>query len=319
MKLQRTYQMMVTGRSGLPVYVRYPLTLSFSVTKHIFSGSSSANFSLYNLNKANRNEILFDEATKERGYPITLNAGYDSNDVSGPAIVTSTVAGSPGARAAISSLPQIFNGFVKVAYTERSGGDLITRINALVTGDITSEKPTAYFPSNFVIKAGTSFVGTVKTLMRLLGSVSPGEVVVTPTPAVATRDRVFTGMVWNALQELTPPGGNVFIENGRCNMLGQKDTMPGSNNLAVLKSSTGLLNIPKYNGYTVECSCVFEPSIAIGNRITLQSDFLTEVNKHVYKVREFTHRGTISGSESGEAVTEMSLYSVDAPDAPGAQ
>lgn len=298
--------MMVTGRSGERLFFGYPLTLQFDITHHIFAAGNTANFSIYNLSTKNRNEILFDEYIKKGSYPITLNAGYGSQqeqDFVGPRLKP--------------TLPLIFSGTVNVAYTERVGGDLITRINALDNGDVTSDKPSAYFPSDFTVPINTPFVDMIKSMMRLLGEVKVGEVVVTPPQPNYTRARPHTGSVWNMLQALKPPNGHVFIDNGVCHMLGQNDVLPGLNNLGTLSSDSGLLNIPKYMGENVECSCVFEPALAIGKTMRLSSDFDTRYSDKVYKIIQYTHSGTISGTLSGDAISTISLAALPATVAAG--
>lgn len=312
MKLGRKYQMMVTGRSGSPIYLEYPLTVEFEITHHTFAAGNHANFSLYNLSKKHREDLLIDQWFKGRPYPITFNAGYESQQPQSAARVTNTTT------AVQSTLPQIFNGFVNIAYTERVGSDLITRINALDNGNVTSDQPSAVFPPNFVIAANTPFSTAVRSMMALLVGVKPGVVVVTPLPKPpASRPWSPTGKVWEVLQTLAPKGGDVFIEDGVCHMLGQNDVLPGVNNLGTLRSDTGLLNIPKYMGYTVECSCIFEPALKIGKYIDLRSDFSPVVNKR-YKIHKFTHSGVISGSLSGNATSNISLNALPSPVTPSA-
>lgn len=308
-KFDRNYRMMVTGRSGNSIYLEYPLTLEFDVTSHIFAAGNKAEFSIYGLNKKNRDDLLIDQWLKIRdGYPIILNAGYRSQQPNGGAAVVgdSTYQTSP--------LPEIFNGFINVAYTERLGSELVTRIDAIDNGNVTSNSPSASFPSNFVIAANTPFVSVIKAMMGLLVNVRVGAVVVTPTPRPpVTRNWTPTGKVWDALQTMTPPGANVFIFNGVCHMLGENDVIPGANNVGTLNAETGLLNIPKYMGNSVVCQCVFEPALAIGKYVNLESEFSPSMTGR-YKIIQFTHSGTISGAVSGTPATStITLQKLPAP------
>lgn len=303
MKFGRNYRMTATGRSGESIEFGYPLTLTFDVTHHIFAAGNHANFGVYNLNRNNRDDLLLDEWFKKRRCPITLNAGYSPPDFVGPVF-----------------LPQIFSGNINVAYTERSGSDLITRINALDIGDgsSTSQKPSAYFPSNFSVPANTTFVKMIKSMMALLGGgVQVGEVIVTPPRPIITRTVKSTKSVWDTLQDYTPAGGHVFIDNGVCHMLGQNDTLPGVNNVGTLNTDSGLLNIPKYMGQTVEVSCIFEPALTIGMSIRLDSKFDTRNPNKLYKIVQYTHSGTISGTLSGDAISTITLAALPSTVAPG--
>ena len=309
-KFLRSFQLKVTGRSGVELFINYPLTLTFDITNHIFSAANSAQFSLYNLSERNRSEILVDAQLKKiGGFPVTLNAGYQTQyPQAGAQLAAISKTSTP--------LPTIFNGFVNVAYTERNGPDLITRIDAMDLGDVATSDPSAVFPSAFRVARGTSFVDKVKSMMRLLKGVQVGAVIVTPVQPATTRDETYSGRVWDYLQSIAAHvGGNVFVENGVCNMLGQNDVVPGLNNLGELTSDTGLLNIPRYTGHTVTCSSVFEPALAIGKTIGLKSQYAGAPNG-MYKIIQYSHRGTISGSVSGDAVSDITLVSLPSPVTP---
>lgn len=297
--------MSVTGKSNIPITIEFPTTLEFSITHNIFASANVADFSLYGLSATNRSEISFNQFLKPQPYPVILRAGYISQQPSG---LTNS----------LSSLPVIFNGFANVAYTERGGPDLVTRINALDNGDITSGQPAGFFgPTNsYTAPVGTPFNTMVLEVMkRLTGGVKPGSVIVNPVPDPVTgKPRTFSGNVWAALQQLAEEaaGAHVYIENGVCNMLGQNDTQPVANSLGILQSSTGLLGIPKYTGATILCSCIFEPSLVIGAQITLNSQF-NPIANGACKIVAYTHHGTISGVESGQLYSDITLMQLATP------
>lgn len=299
-KFGRTYQMSLTGRSGLPLTLSFPTTMEFSITHDIWAAANHAEFSFYNLSSTNRYEIYFNQYLKARTYPITLHAGYLSQIVSG------------SNSAPLSSLPVVFNGFSNVAYTERSGPDLITRINAIDNGDIMSSEAPAYLDGGqnvYVAPRGTTWITMVFSLIEKLNNVQIGNIVVDPNqvPGPSTKERTFNGNVWENLQGLAKDAGNayVFIENGVCNMMGQSNNL-GPSSLGTLQASTGLLGIPKYTGSTVMCSCIFEPSMRIGTSLTLNSSATPWVNG-LYTVAAYTHHGNISGVNSGDAITDITL------------
>lgn len=302
MKFGRSYQMTITGQSGKEITVAFPTTIDFTITHNIWASANHAEFSLYNLSATNRYEIYFNQYLKARPYPATLKAGYISQQGAG-------FFGSPN------ELPIVFKGYSNVAYTERSGPDLVTRINALDNGDITSDKPPAFLDgktNSYTALKGTDFVSMVKGLMRKLVNVAVGDVVINPTqmPLPLTKDRPFIGSVWDQLQILAKDAGgaDVFIENGVCNMLSQNSFLPLSNNLGTLESETGLLGIPKFTGATCLVSCIFEPSLRIGASIKLKSSVTPWVDGP-YKIVAYTHRGTISGIQSGDLISDITLAS----------
>lgn len=294
--------MMATGKSGIPVYIRYPLTLEFEISSHYFAAGNKAEFTIFNLNKGNRDALLIDYWMKTLdGFPITLNAGYRSQQS------TQLVVGDTPNQ---SSLPQIFSGFINEAYTTRVGSDLLTRIDAVDNGNIASELPPADFPPTFSVAANEPFADMVKRMMALLVNVKVGEVLVTPArKPYVTKAWTPVGKVWDVLQTVTPPGANLFIFNGTCHMLGQNDTLPVENGLRELSVETGLLNIPKYTGNGVVCTCIFEPTLAIGREINLKSEHSKAMNGK-YKIVQYDHSGTISGATSGDATSTITLQRV---------
>lgn len=310
-KFGRTYQMSILGKSNIPITVGFPLTLEFDVTHNIFAAANTGNFSLYNLSATNRSEISFSTYLKSQSYPVVLRAGYVSQQSVG-------LAGAP------SSLPVIFNGFANVAYTEKVGVELVTRINAFDNGDITNNsRPSATFGlegNAYTAPIGTDFVSMVKAVMARLApsGIKAGQVAINtsvkPKPITGI-PRAFSGSVWQALQDLASEcgaGTYVYIENGVCNMLGPLDVLPVTNSLGVLQSSTGLLGVPKYTDSTILCSMIFEPSLTIGAQIELNSIYTPQANG-LCKIVAYTHQGTISGVESGSLTSGVTLMRLDAP------
>lgn len=307
-KFGRTYQMSILGLSNIPITVGFPTTLEFSVTHNIFAASNVGDFSLYNLNATNRSEISYSTYLKSQQYPVILKAGYLSQQPAG-------LQGTP------SSLPVIFNGYANVAYTERSGSDLITRINAFDNGDITGNVSPIYFNETnaYTAPIGTPFLVMVQQVMvRLLPSgVRTGQVFINPRqiPSVVSgKPRTFTGRVWENLEQLASEaaGAHVYIENGVCNMLGSNDVLPIANSLGVLTSSTGLLGVPRYTDSNIYCSMIFEPSLTIGAKIDLESTYTPAANG-LCKIVAYTHHGTISGIESGNLYSDLTLMKLSTP------
>lgn len=285
------------------VDVDFPLTLEFNISHNIFAAANVGNFTIHNLSAGKKNEISFNQFLKARPYRVVLQAGYISQQTGG-------LLGSP------KSLPVVFDGYANVAYSERNGAEVVTRINAFDNGDITSGKPAAYFPdSTSPIPAKTSWEEAVRIMMTYLKPlVQPGEISIdsSQTPEALPRPIVLSGSVWLTLQALvsTVTGAHLWIENGVCNVLGQDNFLETDNNLGVLESATGLLGIPLYTGATILVSSVFEPALKIGARIVLQSKFNQKANG-LCKIVGYTHRGVISGVQSGDATSDIILMKLD--------
>lgn len=292
MKFGRRYKLEVQGVSHKTHTFEFPLTVKFRVERHYFAGSSSANFSIYGLSKSAREDIYFDWYFKPSAFLCTFSAGYETQ---GP------------------QLSKVFVGNINVAYTDRQGPELITHVEALDGGYGVA---TGTIPSKFSIKKGTSYKKAMTNIMTVGfpgAGLQPGKVIVDSAPQPDfTEDASPAGKSWDTLLNYTPQNdkgdrGYVFIDNGFINILGPDDHLPSlGSGLVELKSSTGLLNVPKRYGTVVECQSVFEPAYNVGQPVKLLSTLNAAVNGE-YTVIGICHEGTISGVESGDAITTLTL------------
>lgn len=283
MKLGRTYNLSVMGKNGQMIPLAFPLTLKFDTTHNTFSDANNLSLQIYNLSHAHQKLIYWDQYTKEIPVPISLYAGYQSSPPQ----------------------PLIFQGFVKVAYTERLGPDLITHIEAydggfgIGTGLI-----------NYTAPPKTPLPVIFKNMVQQgLPQVAVGSVVVSNLPKPLEYAQTFCGATWTEMQRIVPAGASLFIADGKCNLLGENDSLPVVNSLGVLQASTGLLGIPRREGYHVQAACIFEPRVKLGQTLQLKTSFASWVNG-TYQIIGFKHSGTISKVESGEATTDLSLFAV---------
>lgn len=286
MKFGRIYTLNVQGQN-LPHTLSFPLTVSFDIERHTFSMANTAKFSITGLSLSSRKDILFDQILKPKFYELKFNAGY---------------------RSQTEFPPLIFKGNVSLAYTTRSGPELVTHIEALDGGfgiDNCEINPPQVVPSPW------KFIPTMKKVMSLLPNVDVGQIILDPLHPIpdGTRPLPLSGLAWDILQTYTPKKGDLFIDNGVVHMLAQNSTISGTSGLPELSSSTGLLNIPIKHGYTVECQSLFEPNFRIGQFITLKSSLASEWVNGQYKIIGLHHYGTIGGVDSGDCFTDLTLLS----------
>ena len=246
MKFGRSYELHIQGNYGsvgvvlpqgapLPgksIVIGFPTTIEMNITHHLFASANACEISLYGLSETNRQLIAYNQFVKSQQYRMSLYAGYVSQQPGG------LLVGAP------SSLPGIFDGFANVAYTERQGPELVTRINAFDNGDLSTGQPSAFFDENnpYTAQPADIFAKTVKDLVhRLSGGVKFGGVYVDPAqlPLKLARPYTFNGNVWAALQKLANSirggGGRVYITNNTCYMVGQDLTIPMSGALPTVR------------------------------------------------------------------------------------
>lgn len=282
MKFGRIYELSVEGRDHKTHVIQYPLTCKFSVERQNFSTTNSASFTLYGLSEDHRKNIYYDEVFQARPIQITFKAGY---------------AGAP-------SIPTIFAGNVRFAYTSREGAELLTKIDALDGGFGINDSEASPRTTNKNWDFKTEMTG----LMKELKGVQPGQILFKAghEPAAGTSSATFNGKVWNILQTYAESvKAALFVDNGKAHMLGPGAALPNLR-MTTVSSKTGLLGTPKRKGFTVIADMVFEPNIVIGQLVQLSSTLTSWING-TYTVIGLNHVGTISGVESGDAHTTLTL------------
>lgn len=284
MKFGRTYELKVQGQNNVHVF-KFPTTLQFDVTRTITSQLNPGSFAITNINEAARKDIYLDRSLGYAEYrSIQLSVGY----VTQP------------------TLPVVFKGNIKEAYSEKQGSNIITRIKAfdggfaVANGFVAISKPKSW-----------NFVDAVQAVMRTMPNVSVGTV--TPQLVQHTRGIVLNGASWTQLQRLAAPTGSfAFIDKEVVNLLSNKGVVVNSGGILVIQSSTGLTNLPSRVGHNVMAQTILESRFDVGNLAILNSRLNAFLNG-AYKILGFHHYGTISGVESGDALTDFTLIESDAP------
>lgn len=315
-KFSPSYQLSLTPNHAtvpvgpqLPILINFPSTIDIHIEHTLEAASNVCELSVHGLSATHRRQITYNLPVAPALFPLTLRAGY----VSQLAL---------GVYAPASSLPVIFSGFGRIAYTERVGCDLVTRINALDNGNVATATQNRAFldgsPENsYSAPVGSTFQGIARSLMSLLRpGIQEGQIViedaVCPGP-IKGKPRVFTGDVWEALKKFAEEAGaKVFVENGVCHMLSQNSVLRGPSALPEISSATGLLDVPRFTDQNVECLCVFEPRLVMGTLVNLKSSVTPWINGK-YKVIQYTHAGTISGSQASTMTTKVNLQKLDQP------
>lgn len=264
-----------------------PLTCKFNIEKKAFATSNTADFSLYGLSQSNREDIYYDLYFKKQLVPIEFFGGYASQP----------------------PLPKLFVGNVVQAFTVREGPELVTRINALDGGFGISE---GVIPPNGGVEKGWLYSPTMRKLMGYLPGIKPGQIILSEEPKPATRALAPNGSTWNVLRANLPnKETDLFVDNSVVNIISQRLPLP-SFQIKKISANTGLLNVPIRSGFETICQMLFTPDLVIGQQIELESTIAPWVNGP-YKVTGLHHTGTISAVESGDARTDVTLFSLRTP------
>lgn len=289
-KWQRNYHLTAQCNDGSLIYIDYPLTLEFHITRRMWPSNNTCQFRVYNLNLQSRKKITKDIFDYNYYRTLQLNAGY-----------------GPG------PIPLIFNGNVKQAYSFRDSGstNFITEWQgwdfafATVTSFSNVPASGASMPKQQIVN------NLVQNLVNTPNSQVQGNNAgtglqigyISNFPGTYPRGRVLLGSTWNILQQET--NNRAFIDNGFINILQTNDTFGGGT--INIDSTTGLLSPPRRTQTYLEIEILFEPNVQCGQQINLVSQDIPDYNG-TYQIFGIDHQGIISGSVNGKCTTKLLLY-----------
>lgn len=296
LKLGRNYLLTISGTSinGAPIVpfsVALPFTIEFDITRNTLTSANVCQIRLYNLSQQNRNQLAKNE-TSGWGNPfinITLQAGYGTPST--PLITNS------------SQLPVIFSGGVSRGWSVREGVNFITQLEcydggfAFITGKVNQTFP-----------AGTPKQVIIANLISALPGIQLGAI--GNYSGVIPKQVTYSGNSIQVLNQLT--GDGFFIDNGIGNALSTSEYSLGASPPKLINASVGLLNTPIREQNLVRFEMIFEPTLVVGSGVQLLSSTDQNFNG-TYKVTSVKHRGMISETVCGDAITTGEFFALQQP------
>jgi hypothetical protein len=281
-KYQRAYSLRVTTKSGLDITIKLPFTVQFDIERHNYASANRAEIRIYNLSKIHRAAIQMDQWIL--GYMnVSFHAGYGE----GP------------------QWPLIFSGNAHRAYSYRQGVDFITVIEAFDGGNGIREAYTA-----FSAPADTPMNSILSQMANDLAPYGVSVGAISDFPGTVPRGQAFSGNTMQLLSELS--NNNAFIDSSALNILKAGDVI--AREALLINSATGLLGTPIKEQTYILLETLFEPRVAVGTLVQVQSTTFTpslEAVKKPYdgthEVSSVHHKGTISAAVAGEAITSLGL------------
>lgn len=274
---------LIIGEQGKGLLVE-ELRMTFEIIKTVTQEPNTALIKVYNLNPTNEAKIKdeFDE--------VLLNAGYED------------------------SIKLIFRGNIKNAYRYRETTDIITEIEA-ADGD------TDYKNSimNETLASGTGSKQLIDRALVTMPRTSKGHVQI--ADKIRGRGKVISGNTRDVLRDLAKDSGaNWSIQDGQFQMIGANSVLPGT--AIVLRSDTGMLEVPEVNDKGVSVKCLLNPDLKINGVIKIDNNNVkglyrrtqplappreTKENQYkdpvrpdpdgLYKIIKLTHNGDTRGQE----------------------
>ncbi len=278
-KRQRNYKLFIGATyvdkkllgSGFVTEIGLPFTVEFDVNRNTLASANEATIRVYNLSETVRRRIYKDSFSYNVYKVVELKAGYGDN------------------------LSTIFKGNIREAHSVREGTNYITTITAQDGGDalISSQINQSY-------QLGTPKKQIINDVVNSLNNTTLGAI--GEFEGTITRGMTLSGNSAETLSDLTD--GGFFIDSEKAYCLNEEECVQGA--IPIINSDTGLLGTPLREETKLMIDIIFEPRIRMAQALELNS--ATEKNFNgQYKVISLKHRGMISDSISGTAITSIGL------------
>lgn len=275
-KFQRHYRLEVQDKFGIVHVIEDPLTVDFEVSRNTMAGYNQAEFTIFNLTDTLRQLLVRNSISFSDRRTIMFYAGYGAE------------------------LPLVFSGFVQICTSNRDTVDWMTSMSCQDTDPVLKNNNISVS-----LAAGSNQASNVENMVNTfmnpvkfgkIGSLFDGS----PT---LPRGNSHSGPIISILRGIT--NKNFFIDNGKAYVLAPQECLPDQG-FTKINSASGLLGSPEYEQSFVNCRLLFEPRVMMAQQVELECD-QTYLNGK-FKVVALGHRGRISGSMGGEAITTVSLY-----------
>lgn len=288
MKFGRFYSMVAEGHDGTiangnPHIINFPLTCRFQIQNDSTYTLGNATFQIYNLSSDTRADLYKDPLDLLTYKQIIFKAGY-LQEATNPII--------------------IFQGNIIQCSSYRQGPDWITEIQA---SDGAYMNDTAYI--NLTIKDGYTFEYAVNQILSTMAPTVKTGIISEQiaNPVQPSRGLTLSGNPYDLLvRQCLPRSFYAYIYKEKAYVMTQGDFLTDIGGVTEISAQTGLLGSPRLQAFQVMARIIFEPKIAVQQRIHLT----TLINRMTgyYTVGRIIHRGTISGAVCEELVTELTLY-----------
>lgn len=258
--------------------ITLPLTIEFQVSRHTYSSVNTAIIRIKNLNEAHRNFLAHDQWMNNVSdiLQVQLQAGY-----------------GPGPQ-----WPVIAKGNVIRGYSVREGVNFVTTLEIQDAG-------IAFANADFDqwYPAGTDVNSVILDLVGALKPYGVSSGAITKTlSGTLSKGVAFAGSAVDILTELA--NGNFWVDNGIANVITPYESLP--QDILTIDAAAGLLETPLKQQSYLELKLLFEPRLAIGSVINLQSSTNATFNG-LHKVVSIDHDCVISDAVSGTTITTLGL------------
>ena len=254
--------------------ITLPFSIDFDIQRNDESSTNIAAINIYNLAHTTRTKIRKDFTDQSELRRVILKAGYGDN------------------------LAVIFDGSMTRAWSHREGTNQTTHIESFDNGNaVVNAKFNQQFPENTPQETiAAAMVASLKEFGVSTGAIGGSY------SGFTSRGNAYGGNAVDLITQLS--NGQFFIDNGTAHILANDEVIAGEP--LIIDSASGLLNTPIREQFYFTFDMLFEPRLAIGQQIFLNSVTNPDSDfKGIMKVVGLQHKGMISYSVAGECITTV--------------
>lgn len=270
-KFGRNYSLIVQNQNNVEIGIEPPFTCEFDVERTSYGGANYANFKIYNLNEDTRSQIRRDITDVGNLKRLVFLGGY-GNDLS-----------------------VCFAGDIQKAWSFRQGTDFFTNI---LCGDGGFAILNA--SANKSYRKGATNQAIVNDIVDSLKAFGVSVGAIGSISGSPQRGNSYSGNTVDILRTLT--SGGFFIDANKAYVLSDTEALEGE--VINIDSNSGLLGTPLRENLLTTFDMLWDPRLFIGQVVNLDSKTFKDVNGE-HKVISLKHRGIISESVAGNAITTV--------------
>ena len=275
-KFNRNYKLTVQSLEGDFVTIGLPFTVEFDIQRNILSSVNTSSIRIFGLNPDTRNKIRKDKSDFDVNRRVNLKCGYGDN------------------------LSTVFDGNLFQAWSTRPNNVVVTQMECMDAGYAAANANMA-----FSAQKDTTERDVIKNMIKSMADYNVSLGSIGSFENQLTRGNTFSGNSFEALKEYRSQQGGFFVDNGIANVLNDDEVLEGP--IQLINADTGLLGTPQLHGTFINFDILFSPELLIGQQIQLTSKLNPSFNA-IYKILSIAHRGTISESVCGDAITTIGAY-----------
>lgn len=259
--------------TGLTIFP--PFTVEFDINRSTLASTNVAQFRIFNLSEHHRKRIYKDSFQHNLYKAVQFDAGYGDQ------------------------LSTVFKGSISRAWSVREGVNYVTTIECFDGGEALLNAQT-----NLNFPKGTSQADMMNTISKQLKPWNVQTGVIGDYPDKNSRGNTRHGNAAEHLDEISQ--GGFFVDLERVYCLNDNECLRSP--IDEISSESGLLGTPVRQETYIYVDLLFEPRVVMAQKLTLKSKTMNNFNTE-YRVVSIKHRGVISESVCGDAVTTLGLFS----------